>query len=89
MNNVAHRPSNVVVFRFLFINFLEVCFMDSSNMISNYLGVWNFNWLILKLDWFICNYWSLVMWSMEYTTKCDLVFYRGCISRHLIQGHLP
>ena len=34
---------------------IEGCFIDSSEMRGNFSEVLNFNWLILKLNWFICN----------------------------------
>ena len=45
---------HVDIFRFCFHSF-EAYSIDSSKMIGNSHEFSNFNWLFLKLNWFICN----------------------------------
>ena len=45
---------HVDILRFFFIK-LGYVFIDSSKMIGNFPAVLNFDWLFLKVNWFICN----------------------------------
>ena len=45
---------HVHILRFSFVK-LGVYYIDSSKMIGNFLVDFNFNWLFLKLNRFICN----------------------------------
>ena len=47
---------HVDIFWFCFPSFEVLYFIDSSKMIGNPPEVANFNWLFLKLNWFIYKY---------------------------------
>ena len=45
-------PTGYMFFLYQF----KACFIDSSKIISNFLGVLYFSWLLLTLNRLICNY---------------------------------
>ena len=46
---------HVVIFWFLKTDSRYIPYIYMSKMISNFLEILNFNWLLLKLSQFICN----------------------------------
>ena len=51
-------------------------------MIGDFPAVLNFNWLFLKLHWFICN-WLPVLLDHSFEPKCALSLYHGVLQKYV------